>query len=235
MDLKQPGWLYVPLLADHPHMPGSHQWTHCRIADFQKQNWRSHWSRSTANRVLLTSHWHQYTAKGTWKREFCSIKRSCHFQYNNNKDSKFEFVFRSKYPNRELLLTNAMAGEYRRKMTDASTGDGAFLTSDAPSKPNNKAGWNNNGAQLKRRMLEDDLKKFPRLENETHNFCSPSWIELNYCRYKNVYENAMLPISWKLKTEKGVCSTKYVCLSNQMCCNRLLFWPHPSCNGNLDI
>ena len=49
-----------------------------------------------------------------------------------------------------------MAGEYRRKMTDASTGDGAFLTSDAPSKPNNKAGWNNNGAQLKRRMLEDD-------------------------------------------------------------------------------
>ena len=95
-----------------------------------------------------------------------------------------------------------MAWEYRRKMTDASTGDGAFLTSDAPSKPNNKAGWNNNGAQLKRRMLEDDLKKFPRLENETHNFCSPSWIELNYCRYKNVYENAMLPIlaeNWKPK------------------------------------
>ena len=74
---------------------------------------------------------------------------------------------------RRILFSLPVDWEYWQMV---STGDDALLTSNAPPKPNNKAGWNNNGTQLKRRMLEDDLKKFPRLENEPHNFCSPSWI-----------------------------------------------------------
>ena len=56
MDLKQPGWLYVPPSADHPHMPGSHQKTPCRFANSQKLIDILGWSHSTADRVFLTSH-----------------------------------------------------------------------------------------------------------------------------------------------------------------------------------